>query len=89
MHIGVAVVRGHDDRVALEEAVEAPDPVKKRGEVAVDPLQSSPGSLGSREVSREIEIGQVVEEEVERVAGDEMGSDGRTIGVDRAARPRS
>src|SRR5215211_7251906 len=48
--------------------------------------------LGARRPERvggEVVVGEVEEEEVEAVAGDEPASDGRRVGVDRADGPSS
>ena len=65
------MVRAHEDRVALEERVDAARSVDKRADAAVGLDELLAHAFRPVQVRREVEIGEVVDEQVEAVARDE------------------
>ena len=82
---GLAVVRADDHGVALEELVRAAGRLDQRTDRRVAARERLLGGVRSKGVRREVVVRQVVEEEVEGVAGDEPAPDGSRVRVDRAS----
>ena len=83
---GLAVIGADHDRVALEELVRPARGLDQRADRGIAPRQRLLRLLRAERVGREVVVGQVVDEEVEAVAGDEPAPDEPGVGVDRAGR---
>src|SRR5439155_24778611 len=82
----LAVIGADDHRVPLEKLVRAAGRLDQRADRRVAARERLLGCTGPEYVRGEVVIGQVVEEEVEAVAGHEPAPDRGGIGVDRSGR---
>jgi hypothetical protein len=85
-HTRLAVVGEDDEGVSLDQLVET---AGREGEIAdggVAATKHVARRIGSVLVGGEVVVGEVVDEEVEAVAGDEPAADGGGVRVDRARR---
>jgi hypothetical protein len=78
------VVGEHDERVAVEQLVESACGGCERTDRVVAACERLEGGVRPVLVRGVVVVGQVVDEEVERVARDEPAADGRRIRVDRS-----
>ena len=86
VHTRLAVIGHHDDGVPLEESVDPASCLGQRADRGVAPLQRRERRVGAVLVGGVVVVGEVEDEEVERVAGHEPAADRRRVRVDRARR---
>ena len=83
----LAVVGAKDNRVPLEKLVGAAGCVEQRPDRRVAAHERFERRVGAVDVGGEVVVGQVIDQEVEAVAGDEPPPHRRRVRVDRPLRP--
>ena len=85
--MGLAVVGHEDDRVALEELLDPTGRGDQRADRRVATGEGRAGLVRPGRMRGEVVVGQVVDEEVEAVAGDQPAADHGRVRVDGPLRP--
>ena len=83
----LAVIGHDDDGVPLEQGVDPASCLGKRAHGSVASLQRSKRRVGTVLVGGVVVVGEIEDEEVERVAGHEPPADRRRVRIDRSGRP--
>ena len=86
LDVRLPVVGADDHRVALEELVRPAGGIHQRRDRGVAARERLVRAVRAGGVRGEVVVGEVVDEEVEPVAGDEPTADGGRVRVDRAER---
>ena len=83
VHLCLTVVGAEDHVVALEELVRPAGRVEERADRAIGVAELRGRAVRPERVRGVVVVGEVEDEEVEAVAGDEPAADGGRVGVDR------